>query len=276
MTGFAENVTVSNCLLQSRSAGIRVGYGSVPIRNCVFENIVIYNSNRGIGVFARDDAEIRHIQFNNIFIQTRIHTGHWWGNGEPLHVSAIPQDRNVPAGKISDISFRNITAQSETGMVFFAYEQGLVEDIHFQNINLTISPGKNTAGYGGNIDLRPVFDPEYAIFEKDLPGLLIKNIHHAEIENFDLSWDGDVPEYHNHGIGIEGSEHVLITEFSGREPHQDPANAAISIIESSHTLIRDSYAKPGTGIFVLMKNNKGNNRLDNNLTDNAKIKLMQR
>lgn len=40
-TGYAENVTVTNCNLQSRSSGIRVGYGINPIRNCVFSNLVI-------------------------------------------------------------------------------------------------------------------------------------------------------------------------------------------------------------------------------------------
>ena len=44
-----ENITVSNCTMSSRSAGIRVGYGRNPIRNCVFQNLVIRNSNRDVG-----------------------------------------------------------------------------------------------------------------------------------------------------------------------------------------------------------------------------------
>jgi len=272
-SGYAENVTVSNCLLQSRSAGIRVGYGTVPIRNCVFENIVIYDSNRGIGVFARDAADISNLLFTNIIIQTRLHSGHWWGNGEPVHVSAIPQNHDVPVGKISGIRFRNITARAETGVLIYAYEDGLVENIHIENTDLAISPGKNAAGYGGNIDLRPAFSPAYAIFKYDLPGMLIKNIRHVEIENFDLTWEGNIPGYHNHGIGIEGSSDVLIGEFSGREPHQGKENAAVSIIESNHIRIRNSFAKPGTGTFVLIKNDRGNHRIENNLTENAQIKI---
>jgi polygalacturonase len=97
-TGCAENVTVTNCILQSRSSGIRVGYGINPIRNCVFLNLVIYNSNRGLGVFSRDDGSIENILFSNITIQNRLHAGHWWDNGEPIHVSAIKQDPKIPAG----------------------------------------------------------------------------------------------------------------------------------------------------------------------------------
>jgi polygalacturonase len=73
---YAENVTVNNCSFQSRSAGIRIGYGQHPIRNCVFNNIVIYGSNRGIGVFAHDEASIENLIFSNFIIQTRLHNGH--------------------------------------------------------------------------------------------------------------------------------------------------------------------------------------------------------
>ena len=82
-----ENVAVSNCTLSSRSAGVRVGYGPNPIRNCVFQNLVIRNSNRGLGLFVRQEGSIENVLFNNIVIQTRLHTGHWWGKGEPIHLS---------------------------------------------------------------------------------------------------------------------------------------------------------------------------------------------
>ena len=69
-SGVAENVTVTNCILSSRSACIRVGYGSHPIRNLVFSNLVMYDSNRGIGIFARDNSRIENVLFSNIIIKT--------------------------------------------------------------------------------------------------------------------------------------------------------------------------------------------------------------
>jgi hypothetical protein len=273
--GFAENVTVTNCVLQSRSAGIRIGYGSVPIRRCVFENIVIYGSNRGIGVFARDHANISQIQFNNIIIQTRLHSGHWWGNGEPIHVSAIPQNSEIPVGKISEISFRNITAESETGMVVYAYEPGLVENIQLENVRLTISPGKYIDEYGGNLDLRPSFSKEFSIFKYELPGLLVKNIRHLEIENFDLNWMGDIPGYYKNGIGIEGSSYIRIREFSGKEPHSGSDQAAVSAENSSNIVVEDSYAKPGTDTFIRIMNDRGYSRFENNDMANTRIKIQR-
>ncbi len=92
--GVCENVTVSNCTMSSRSAGVRVGYGPNSIRRCVFENLVIHNSNRGLGLFVRQEGSIEDVLFNNIVIQTRLHTGHWWGKGEPIHLSVLPERKS--------------------------------------------------------------------------------------------------------------------------------------------------------------------------------------
>ena len=107
-TGRSENIMVTNCTLESRSAGIRIGYGEHSIRNCVFSNLSIYNSNRGIGIFARDTANIENLQFSNILIQTRLHKGHWWGKGEPVHISSIQQKKEYPVGYVKNIYFQNV------------------------------------------------------------------------------------------------------------------------------------------------------------------------
>jgi polygalacturonase len=44
----AENITVSNAVIVSRSAAIRIGWSADDIRDLVFNNIIIRDSNRGI------------------------------------------------------------------------------------------------------------------------------------------------------------------------------------------------------------------------------------
>ena len=88
---------MTNCTLVSRSSGIRIGgFDQNPMRNLVFSNITITNSNRGIGLFARDAGAIENVLFENIVIQTRLHSGDWWGNGEPIHLSAVRLTKGVP------------------------------------------------------------------------------------------------------------------------------------------------------------------------------------
>ena len=253
-TGYAENVTVTNCLLQSRSSGIRVGYGENSIRNCVFQNIVIYGSNRGIGVFARNNADIENILFDNITIQNRIHAG-WWGNGEPLHVSAIAQRNNEPVGKIDNVKFSNIIANSETGIVVYGEKEGLINNLSFENVDLTISDGEFSASYGGNFDLRPVADKENAIFEHDIPGLFGRYVNELKIQDFNLKWGTDLENFFTNAIDLNHCRNVEIDNFKGK---QAPVNesASINLNDVSNISIKNNTATPGTKVFIQHQNLK--------------------
>ena len=57
----SENIKINDCKLKSRSSAIRVGYGENAIKNVVFKNIIIDSSNRGIGIFSRNNSLIENI-----------------------------------------------------------------------------------------------------------------------------------------------------------------------------------------------------------------------
>jgi len=214
-TEFAENVTVTNCTFQSRSAGIRVGYGQHPIRNCVFNNIVIYSSNRGIGVFAHDASTIEDLIFSNFVIKTRLHNGQWWGNGEPIHLSAITRFENQPTGMIKNVQFNNITATSEHGILVYGDEPNSIQSVSFNNIDLKIANGKETMDYGGNIDLRPAADIKKQLFMHDIPGLYAFNVEGLDIQDFRLDWGEDLPSFFTHGIECKSVKDLSIKNFVG-------------------------------------------------------------
>lgn len=214
-TAYAENVTVSNCTFQSRSAGIRVGYGQHPIRNCVFTNIVIWGSNRGIGVFAHDAVSIENLVFSNFVIQTRLHNGQWWGNGEPIHLSAITRYENEPTGKIRNVQFHNIRAVSEAGILVWGDEPDVIESVSFNDIDLTIVKGRETMDYGGNFDLRPAADIRKQVFEHDIPGLYARHVEGLDIHDFSLKWGEGLPGFFTHGIECESVKSLSIRNFRG-------------------------------------------------------------
>jgi parallel beta-helix repeat protein len=150
---YSEYIQVTNCQLQSRSAGIRVGYGQHPIRRCTFTNIQIYGSNRGIGIFAHDASDIEDLVFSDISIETRLHNGQWWGHGEPIHISCVSRFEGQKAGNVRNVMFNNIIAESGQGILIYALEQSRIEQIRFNNIHLKIVNGRESMSYGGNFDL---------------------------------------------------------------------------------------------------------------------------
>jgi len=214
-TIYTENIQVSNCHLQSRSSGIRVGYGQHPIRRLTFNNIVISGSNRGIGIFARDSSSIEELIFSNIIIETRLHNGVWWGNGEPIHLSAISRFEGEPVGRIKNVQFNNITATGEHGILLYGLNETHLENIRFNNVSLHLRFGRETMDYGGNFDLRPCTVPSRQIFEHDIPGFYARYTDNLSIIGFSLTWGNDLPPFFTHGIECEEVKDFWLEDFIG-------------------------------------------------------------
>ena len=213
----SENINVTNCTMVSRSAAIRIGgFDQNPMRNYTFSNLTIHNSNRGIGIFARDEGSIENLTFTNIVIETRLHTGDWWGNGEPIHISAVRLTKDVKLGHISNVKFQNIICRSESGIVLYGTEENVIENVTFEGVSLHIADSPLNDVAGGNFDLRPVLDPKLQLFSHDIPGLYAQYVRNLRIRDFDLSWDPVRQPFFTHGLDIREFDGVSICDFRGR------------------------------------------------------------
>jgi polygalacturonase len=206
-------ITATNCVLHSRSCGIRVGYNVFNDNNSgnlLFNNIIIYDSNRGIGIFQRRKGNMENMIFANIIISTRLHSGQWWGHGEPIHISSVPGLGSIECGSIRNLRFSNISATSESGIIIYASKKGLIRDIHFDHLDLTIKPGALTAGYGGNIDLRPVNNMALGIFSHSIPAFYSNLSDELVIRDMNVRWESGLPDYFNHAVECDGFESLTI------------------------------------------------------------------
>jgi hypothetical protein len=248
--GVCENVTVTNCTLSSRSAAVRLGYGNNTVRNCVFQNLVIRESNRGIGLFVRDRGSIENVLFSDICIQTRLHTGHWWGNGEPIHVSAISQSEETRLGVIRQVTFANIVAASESGIVVYSDQPGCIQEIAFRDVCLDIKNSPLNASYGGNFDLRPAHDKQFAIFSHDVPAVYGRGVTGLTIENVAVTWADGLPDFFTHGIWCEEFSDVVIDGFRGRQARRGSDAAVIALRRGRTVTIRNCRAEASAATFL--------------------------
>jgi hypothetical protein len=196
----AENITVSNAVIISRSAGIRLGWSANDIRNLVFNNIVIRDSNRGIGIFVRGSEKIEHVLFSNISMETRLVDGDWWGMGEPLHVSVAPWRLRGEQGSVSDLRLVNVTATSEAPMLLYADKPGQIRDVLLDDVSIEIAAGPLTARYGGNLDLRPTDAITRGIASYDVAGVKAENVDDLVMRNFRQRWRSAVPDFFRAGV----------------------------------------------------------------------------
>jgi polygalacturonase len=230
---FAENLTVTNCILKSSSSGIRVGYGQHPIRRCVFSTIIIYDSHRGIGIFAHDASNIEDLIFSDIIIETRLLNGQWWGHGEPIHLSCISRFEGQSAGQIKNVQFNNINATGEQGILVYGLEDSPMENIQFNNLQLHMRKGRETLAYGGNFDLRPATPRSMQLFAHDIPGLYAQYVTNLEIRSFTLSWGNDLPAFFTHGIECQHVSNLFIDKFSGTANPNAQGSERIRLVEST-------------------------------------------
>jgi len=246
-----ENIVVANCTMQSGSSAIRVGYVKNPIRNCLFQNCVIRDSNRGIGVFIRGSGAIENILFDHFSIETRLVAGAWWGHGEPIHVSVCPRDADVTTlGRLRNVRFSNIVARGESGIVVCGDAKSPVEDLVFDNVRLSLVNSPLTESFGGNFDLRPNADRSRAIFAHDIPSLYACHTRNLRIADFEMEWDDDLPEFYTHGIECEQFEDLLIDGFRGRQHVKATEAAAIAISDGRSVTVRNCRAGKGAGTFL--------------------------
>jgi hypothetical protein len=216
----SENIVVSNCVLMSRSSGIRIGgIDHNYMKNYSFSNMVIYNSNRGIGIFTGIEGGIENCSFSDITIETRLHTGDWWGKAEPIHIQSVPTTKGRKAGIIKDIRFRNIKAIGESGIILYGYETGSISNISFDGLDFKIKNGPLQKSYGGNFDLRPTAFKELSLFSHDIPGFFMKNVEGITIRNSKLSYDEKMEDFFRIGIWAEDFRNLTIDGLDGSPPN---------------------------------------------------------
>ena len=165
--GSCHDITVTNCVMSSRSCAIKIGSENMDsIYNVVFDNCIITGSNRGLGIQNRDEGTVTDVVFSNIQLDCRLWSDVWWGKAEPIYVTSYPRangnhkDANWrfpkgqiegKCGEVSRIYFNNITATSENGCFVGGDEQGKVKDIYFNNVRVNLKK----AGQPLMMDKRP-------------------------------------------------------------------------------------------------------------------------
>lgn len=238
-----SNVKVTNCNLWSRSCGIRIGYNyfnNDDSGNLLFDNIRIYGSNRGIGIFQRQKANISNMLFSNMIIDTRLYPGEWWGHGEPIHISALPGNGRTEVGTLSNIRFANIIARGEEGIVLYGSTESAIKDVSFDNVQLTITKGPFTNINAGNFDLRPTNDEKISIFKHDIPAIYAHFVDGLRIKGLDVRWDSGLPDFFTNAIYCDHFKGLTIEGFSGSAaPNSAATEPVIALHEGTGAFIKD-------------------------------------
>ena len=181
--GICERIVVTNCSLQAKSAAVRLGHLASKIRNAVFSNLVISDSNRGFAIQAGDGGWVENVQVSNVVMDTRIVCGEWWGKGEPLLIATSG------SGRISGVSFSHIRACSDNSIVVVGSRYS-ISNIALQDWDLTIRYGLNRPLYGRFVDVQPAPTRPALDAEKRIPWLYAAEVRELFVRDIHSRSDG--------------------------------------------------------------------------------------
>jgi polygalacturonase len=163
--GSSTNVTVRNCRLRSRSSAVKFG-SNCPIgfSNFLFEDLTVWDSNRGLALQARDGGLLQDITFRRIDIQgTRFWPWKWWGDGGALYISTMLRTPGDPSCSVRNVTFEDITARSQGASVLSGAAPGqTLQGITLRRVSLLIDTVGNysaTNVSGPSIE----YDPSTAV-----------------------------------------------------------------------------------------------------------------
>lgn len=170
----AESILIANCILTSHSSAIRLGHLTSKVRDVIIHHVIIRQTNRGIGIFAGEDGFVERVAVSHVMIQTQIKAGAWWGQGEPLVISAADK-----TGKIRNVSVSSVQASAENG-VWVIGTEGNIHNVQLTDWQLTLSEGANRPLYGQTIDLAPF--PSRPV-PKGMPWLVVEEAASVTLRN---------------------------------------------------------------------------------------------
>ncbi len=235
--GPCESITVSNCVMVSRSCAVKIGSENMDkISKVVFTNCIIKASNRGIGIQNRDEGTVEDIVFSNILVESHFFSNVWWGKAEPIYVTAyrrangnhkdanwrFPKGAVVgKVGPVRNIYFSNIKCTGESGVYVSAESADKIDGIYFDQVDVKIN--KTTSITGGVYDRRP--SQVEGLFKSDIAAFYFENASNIFIRNSSASFAKNLPSYYSHAVRSKNVSNLKLIGFEGQSAFPEKIKA---------------------------------------------------
>lgn len=217
--GPCEGITITNCTLESSSAGIKVETeGAFPLRSAVVSNCTIVRSNRGLSLLNRDGATVEDLLFTDMTIETKMRPMMWWGSGEPIALSSVPRTKGGPAGTMRGLRFTNMVCRSESGIYLRGTAGAPLRDISLLGVDLRIA--KTTTFPGGFYDMRPgdAFG-DSGLDRRPTAGVFAAEVQGLQLDAVRVAWTGSSPAYYGAALALENCSEVSLSGVTGAAAH---------------------------------------------------------
>jgi polygalacturonase len=245
-----RNVLIDGAIISSYSSAIKFEqvfqswHGDVY--NITLQNILIHDSARGIGFQQRTGGgKIYNINIQNVSVfRTKGVTGsNWWGLGEALWITSLPEEdaaSNSSLGGIDSITFTNLYLEGEQGIIIINRGQGdatigKITGLLFKNTTVVVGIFGNATRQGVH-DLRPLSKGEQ-ILSANVTGFWFESILGGVLQNSKIQFIGQDQPFWNppsNCVGMTSDSTIQISNINCIRPMlEEPLNDEVEEIPDS-------------------------------------------
>lgn len=262
-TTTSENIVVENCILITDDSAIKFGTRAHGIiRDCLFNNIVIRNSEYGIAFYMKDGGSYENIRFSDITLENaNIYANNpgMKSNGVAIYMD-IENRGGYDFGAIENIYFDNISIDSYgVNCLFLGQPDKKIENIFLSNIHYrqyerkSFESRRKPRGVRTLVDLAP---NDRAHIQSLFTFSNIRGIHINNITIDDLSYE-DENEFFM--IWAEESEDIRISQYTARTINISNSLPQIFLHNIKDAMIINSFPESISPVFLQLSGKETSN-----------------
>jgi parallel beta-helix repeat protein len=207
-----ENVTVTNCIIESDDAAIKFGTGSAGYtRYCTFSNNIIRKSRYGISLFMLEGGVFEHNLFTNMIMEG----GSRHANEYPIFIDVDKKRPNDGYGLVRNNTFSNLKIITSGKILITGRPEIPIENLYLKNISFFLNDeadfteakkprgNKNFPKLESSLDRSPI--PAH---------LTIGHINGLHMDNVTISYNG---KSIRKDIDLLGVKNMTATNCKGNE-----------------------------------------------------------
>ncbi len=246
-----ENIVVTNCTLETTTTALKLGTESRgDFRDIHVSNCTIRNTRIGIGFFMKDGATMERVTFSGISIECFDKMGAL--HPCPIFMDIEKRHPDSKIGTIRDVTFRDISIKSGSGILIQGMPESPIEDLTLDNVSFQVSQpidySKRKKQVGGR---RTTQDERDTLYARQPSYVTIAHCSDFAVENLHVSLSKDAFErYERAAFSGHHIQNGIIRNVRRTNNGGSGQMPVIRLENGEDILVTDCLPSPGASVLL--------------------------
>jgi hypothetical protein len=180
-----ENITVSNCILETHCAAMKLGTEShFDFKNILFNNCIVKKATRIIDLTICDGGHVENVRFNHIVGETNA----GWPLGRHIVVNLNKRDSTSRMGSIKNLSISDYSCRTDCRILIGAMKGLDMSDIRLENIRVNYPMMEGHLPLARNIEGDRNYGKGLPEMRSASAAMVVENVKNLSVSDFQITW----------------------------------------------------------------------------------------